>query len=244
VSSSPLVHCAGLRVGHRGVALLPPIDLAIARGEIILVAGRNGSGKTTFVSTVLGLHRAVGGSVERAGDLRAAYVPQVGAIDTAIPLRVEDLVGWGRQRAWSFLSPRTTRADRDAVDAALADAGVSDLRRRRFGELSGGQRQRVLLARLLACAPELAVLDEPTAAMDTAAERAAFARLHRLARERNLAALVVTHEVPVAARYADRIAFFDPDAADGEAVTIGTVAEVTARPRFVEQFGRIEVGDG
>jgi zinc transport system ATP-binding protein len=244
VTEGALLRSVGLRVGHRGKALLPAIDLAVAPGEILLIAGRNGSGKTTFVNTLLGLLRPIGGSIERRAALRTAYVPQVGAIDTAVPVRVGDLVGWGRQRGWSFLRPFGTRADAIAVDDALRDAGVADLRARRFGELSGGQRQKVLLARLLATQPELAVLDEPTAAMDTAAERIAFGRLHDLARERGLAALIVTHEVPVAARYADRIAFFDPDDPDGEPVAIGPVAEIAARPRFVAMFGRITGGGG
>jgi zinc transport system ATP-binding protein len=237
--SSALLRCTALRIGHRGRALLPPIDLEIVHGEIIVVAGRNGSGKTTFVDTLLGLLAPVSGTVERRADLRTAYVPQAGALDTAVPFRVGDIVGWGRQRGWSFLRPFQHRADDEAVSASLAEADVAALRRRRFGELSGGQRQRVLLARLLASEPELAVLDEPTAAMDSAAERATFTRLHDLAHDRDLAALIVTHQVPIAARNADRIAFFDPD---GDGVTIDKVAVIAQRPRFIEMFGKIEGG--
>jgi ABC-type Mn2+/Zn2+ transport system ATPase subunit len=232
-----LLRCRQLRIGHRGRALFPPIDFEIAHGEIIVIAGRNGSGKSTFVNTLLGLLAPVGGTVERRPGLRTGYIPQVGAIDTSVPVRVGDVAGWGTQRGWSFLRPFARASDRTAVAGALDATDIRDLARRRFGELSGGQRQRVLLARLLAGDPALAVLDEPTAAMDTVAERAAFTRLHAMAHDRSLAALIVTHQVPVAARNADRIAFFDPD---GDGVTIDRVPEIAKRPRFIELFGKIE----
>lgn len=234
-----VVRCTGLRIGFGGHALLPAFDLAIAPGELIIVAGRNGSGKTTFVRTLLGLHPALGGTIERKGELRIGYVPQLGAIDAAVPMRVGELVGWGRQRGWSFLRPFGTPGDGAAIASALTDAGAGDLATRRYNELSGGQRQRALLARLAASDAALAVLDEPTAAMDTTSERAAFDRLHAMAHARKLASLIVTHEVPVAARRADRIAFFDPD---GDGVTIGPVAQIAALPRFIDLFGKIEGG--
>src|SRR5262245_19876647 len=148
-----LVRCRKLRIGHRGRALYPAFDFEIAHGEIIVIAGRNGSGKSTFVNTLLGLLAPVGGTVEKRPGLRTGYIPQVGAIDTAIPLRVRDLARWGVQRGWSFLRPFTRPSERAAVRAALDATDTRDLERRRFGELSGGQRQRVLMARLLASAP-------------------------------------------------------------------------------------------
>ena len=235
--SSFLVRCTGLRIGRHGRAILPPIDLTIAPGEVIVIAGRNGSGKTTFVETLLGILPPVGGTIERRADLRLAYLPQVGTIDAGVPVRVQELVGWGTQRGWSFLAPRK-RTDAAAIERGLDDAQIRDLARRRYGELSGGQRQRTLLARLLAATPELAVLDEPTAAMDARAEQATFERLHDLAHERSLAALLVTHEIAVAACTADRIAFFDPD---GDGVTIGRSAEIAALPGFIHMFGRVEL---
>lgn len=234
----PLISCRRLVVGHRGRGLLPAFDLSIAAGELMIVVGRNGSGKTTFAATLLGLVRPVAGTVTTVA-ARMAYVPQVAAIDPAIPLRVKDLVGWGRLRGWRFVRPWSARADRLACDRALADLAIGDLRNRRLSELSGGQLQRVLLARMLAGDAQLAVLDEPTAAMDAASELAAFRRLREIAHERQIGLVIVTHEVAVAAPFADSIAFFDPDHGDGQ-VLVGEAAVVAADPRFRALFGRVE----
>jgi len=237
-----LVRCAGLAVGYRGKALLPPFDLTLSPGEILLVVGRNGSGKTTFVRSLLGLLPAVGGTIARRAE-RLAYVPQSTPVDATVPVRAGDVVAWGRLRGWSFLRPWAGRGDRQACRQALADLGVAELERRRLSELSGGQQQRVLLARMLAGDAELAVLDEPTAAMDATSELAAFRRLRELAHERGIGIVVVTHEVAVAAPFADGVAFFDPDdpATPGGRVVVGPTAVVTAQPRFRALFGRVDL---
>jgi len=246
--AAALLRCDGLVLGFRRRALLPPFDLTVGRGEILLVVGRNGSGKTTFARTLLGLTAPVGGTIERITE-RLAYVPQATSIDPAVPVRAGDLVAWGRLRGWRFFGPYRTRADRTACEGAMADLDVADLARRRLLELSGGQAQRVLLSRVLASDAELAVLDEPTAAMDATSELAAFHRLRELVHERGIGLVVITHEVAVAAPFADRIAFFDPDdpvARSSDAVArghvhVGPTRDIAALPRFRALFGRVEL---
>src|SRR5688500_8376789 len=95
----------GLVVGHRGRALLPPLDLVVERGHLLLVLGRNGSGKTTLIRTLLGLLPPVAGTIEWAADARPAYVAQAGALDVAVPVRARDVVAWGGLRGWDFARP-------------------------------------------------------------------------------------------------------------------------------------------
>jgi ABC-type Mn2+/Zn2+ transport system ATPase subunit len=89
--------------------------------------------------------------------------------------------------------------------------GISPLRNRLVGELSGGEFQRVVLARALAGRPDLLFLDEPTTAVDAASRGALLDLLRNLCRDQNLAILVVTHEIELICRYADRIAVLDRD---------------------------------
>jgi len=239
-----VVDCRALVLGYRGRALLPAFDLTLRRGSVWLVVGRNGSGKTTFVRTILDLLRPVSGQVIAKPGLRRSYVPQASAIDAQIPVRGGDVAGWGRVRGWGFLRPWRSKADTAAMRRGLGDIDAAPLERRRFGEMSGGQQQRVLLAQMLAGDPEIAILDEPTAAMDATSERAAYERLRELVRARQMLAVIVTHAVAVAAPFADHIAFFDPDdrSHPGGRVHHGAAAEVAADERFEAFFGKVHAG--
>ena len=237
MSGELLLRCAGLTVGRGGHAILPPIDLEIRRGGFHAVLGRNGAGKSTFLATLLGLLPPVGGAVERAPGVRCGYVPQVAALDELLPVKTREVVLWGQLSGWSFLRPWATRAERARCDEALTAAGAAGLARQPYRDLSTGQKQRVLFARLLAMGADVAVLDEPTAAMDAVTERETLERLAALAR-RGVAVVVVAHDLGVAKRYADRALYLDRD--DGLAVA-GDVATVLAHPSFVRHYGDLAV---
>jgi len=226
-----------LVIGHGGRPLLPPIDAEIRRGEVLVLVGRNGAGKTTWFKTLLGLIPPVAGRVVRASpSLRLAYVPQSTSVDDLLPIRARDLVGWGRLSGWSFLQPFQARTDREACARALEAAGAADLGARFYRELSRGQKQRVLFARTLARDADVALLDEPTAAMDAVAEREAMEELRRLARERRVAVVVVSHTLSEACCHADRILFFRRDPPE---IVLGNRAHVLAHEAFRGEFGSV-----
>lgn len=112
MTSRPLIRCEQLRVGYRGRAILPAIDVSIGAGELWALVGRNGSGKSTWFQTVLGLLPAVSGSVQRAPDLRLSYVPQRLKLDELFPVRARDVVAMGLERNWSLLSMAGKRRQR------------------------------------------------------------------------------------------------------------------------------------
>lgn len=231
---SAVVHCRNLVVGHRGVAILPPVDLSIGAGELWAVIGRNGSGKTTWLRTLLGLLPPVSGEVrfERAQP-RLTYLAQRQAFDEYYPLRVQEIVAMGtdRERTCFFARPRKSA---EIVARSLARVGASDLAARPFRELSEGQKQRVLFARVAAAEPDLAVLDEPTSAMDLVAEREAWQLLERLRQETQLALIVVSHFVGLAGSHADRLLLFDRDS---QAAVVGSPAEVFGHSVFHLRYG-------
>jgi len=236
--AAPLVRCDQLVVGWGRHAILPPMNVAIRRGKLLAVIGRNGSGKTTWFRTLLGLHAPLGGRIVKPADLRIAYVPQVAQLDPILPVRARELVLWGRIKGWGFMRPFASRADREACTRALAEAEATAFADKPYAELSEGQKQRILFARMLATDAQLALLDEPTAAMDPVAERDAYRRLARMAHEKHLAVVVISHSLGVAARFADELLWLD---SEGQQVRHGAPDEVLADEAFREQYGDVHV---
>lgn len=232
--SEALIECHDLVVGHDGRPLLPPISLTIRRGDFVAVLGRNGAGKSTWLKTVLRLIPPISGHTTRGVAARLAYVPQVGALDDVVPVRAAEVVLWGSLEGWGFLRPFASRADRTSRDQALDAAQAQEFARRPYRDLSQGQKQRILFARMLALRADVAILDEPTAAMDALAEREALDRLAALASTRSMAIVIVAHDPGVAAEFADRVLFLDRD---DQAVVTGDTEAVFADPRFRRHYG-------
>lgn len=228
---SVLLSCERLRVGHGGRALVPPVDLTLRPSEFVAVVGRNGTGKTTWFRTVLGLLPPVSGRVTAKPGLRLSYVPQRAQLDPLYPLLARDVVAMGIDRGASFARLRLRMPA--AVGAALERAGAGAFAGRPFRALSEGQKQRVLLARLLASDPELALLDEPTSAMDGVAEREALAIIDGLRRERGTTVVVISHYLGLIREYADRVILFDSAC---ETVLVGPTDEVLGHAVFHRNY--------
>jgi zinc transport system ATP-binding protein len=227
-----LLRCADLTVGHGGRAILPAISLSVDAGEVFAVIGRNGSGKTTFLRTLLGLLPPVGGQVELAPGLPVTYLAQRSTLDELYPLSALDVVRLGALRGLSFFGRRARSAEARSA-AALDELGVGELAKRPYRALSEGQKQRVLLARLVASNAALAVLDEPTSAMDSVAERETMELIARLRTEHGMTILVVSHLLPSVVEHADRALLLAPDEQE---VALGTPREVLAHPVFQRRY--------
>jgi zinc transport system ATP-binding protein len=246
-----LLRCERLIVGYRGVPLLPPLDIGIRRGELLLVVGRNGAGKSTWLKTMLGLLPAVDGTLREYGSsagkaLQKVYVPQSAALDELLPVRADTVVGWGQLRGWDFLRPLARATERRARTRALEQAEAGGFGKQQFAKLSGGQRQRILFARLLAGSADVAFLDEPTASMDIASENQAYGQMAALAREHGMAVVVVTHTISTAARYADKVLFVDRGSGRGHGrgtgvVEYGPPETVFQHSTFQYHFGDIAI---
>ncbi|WP_330301158.1 ABC transporter ATP-binding protein [Streptomyces sp. NBC_00503] len=180
------------------------LDLDIRRGETVALLGRNGAGKSTAISLLLGLDEPDAGSVRLFGEspARAVRSGRVGAMlqeGRAVPrLTVRELVAFV---ARTYPAPMP-------VAEALELAGLTGLGGRRVDRLSGGQAQRVRFAVALAGNPELIVLDEPTAALDVEARRAFWVSMRAYARRGNTV-LFSTHYLDEADAHADRILVLD-----------------------------------
>jgi iron complex transport system ATP-binding protein len=215
-------------------------SLELRAGEFHAVLGPNGSGKTTLVRAALGLVRPVAGAVEIGGRpahtwSRRELARVVGVLpqreDNLFPQRVRETVLLGRYPHLSLLGG-VGATDRAAVAQALAACDASDLADRWLWTLSGGEYQRVRLARALAQEPRLLVLDEPTASLDLRHEMELFELVRTLVDAHRLGALMITHHVNLAARYADQVLIL----ADGSAVASGAPVDVLTRDTIERVF--------
>jgi ABC-type Mn2+/Zn2+ transport system ATPase subunit len=231
--SDALLQVEKLAVGYGGRAFLPPITFAVRREELWALVGRNGAGKSTLLRTLLGLQPRVDGAFRFEAGVRVGYVPQRSDFDLSVPMRACDIVAMGLDAGLSFLR-RTPQRER--VRAVLAEVGMEHLHDTPFAAMSDGQRQRVLLARALACAPDVLILDEPTNGMDLAAERAAFDLFARLQSARHLALIVVSHHLALLGQRASHILWVDKD--EGQ-VRAGDVSSVRGDPSFAAHYGSV-----
>ncbi len=136
-----------------------PVSFSVDRGEIVLLTGDNGSGKTTILRGVLGLIEKRAGKILWGVHRKdVGYVPQEGVIDGSVPASALDVVRTGQPLDWG--------GSRDRARQALTQVGIENFADSLFGSLSGGQRQRVLVARALVGNPGLLILDEPTVNVD------------------------------------------------------------------------------
>ena len=246
--SAPLI-VEGLNVRAGAKLLVSDLSFRVEPGERLGLIGESGSGKSLTALAATGLlprGLTAGGSVLLAGEQVVGAPDRVlnrlrgaaAAIVFQEPLTALDpLMRLGRQIA----EPLARQARR-----AGAPLSRAELQRRTFAlmeetalpdppriaqayphEVSGGQRQRVCIAMALACRPALLIADEPTTALDVTTQAEILALLDRLIRERGMALLFISHDLPVVANAVERVVAMR----HGEAVEAGSVAEVFGRPR-------------
>lgn len=173
------------------------VSLSIHEGDFIGLIGQNGSGKTTLLKLMIGLLKPQKGTVAGLNPHMVGYVPQKSAqAEKQFPITCEELVLQGRvAKAGLFrmFAKKDVKKAREALDAV----GLLDKKDRLLRELSGGQQQRVFIARALASDPKLLILDEPTVGIDEASQEDFYILLAKLRRERNLAIIIVSHDMEV-----------------------------------------------
>lgn len=190
--------------------VLEAVDLRVERGAFLGIIGPNGGGKTTLLEIVLGLLEPDDGSVDVLGRTpaeargRIGYVPQHARFDHDFPITVRDLVLMGRLGRRRGRPGRWSADDRASAGRALRRMELEDRAEALIGGLSGGQLQRALIARALAVEPEILLLDEPTASVDTRVGRNVYELLQELAG--SVTVVLVTHDVGVISRYVESVA--------------------------------------
>ncbi len=245
-----------LSVGYRHRTVLSGLSAVTGRGELTVLLGPNGVGKSTLLRTLAGLQQPLSGAMSFDGtDLtRLSAADRARRIAVVLTDRVSpgmltgrELVSFGRH-PHTGLTGALGERDRDVVAWALDVVDAAHLADRDLTEVSDGERQRLLTARALAQEPGLLLLDEPSAFLDAPSRVALMGLLRRLATERDLAIVVSTHEVELALRLADTAWLIDArgtlhTGTPQQLVSNGTVGAVfdTDQLRFDSVSGTFEL---
>lgn len=198
---APVIRMQGAAVGYGSRPAIRDVDFSLDAGEVVALLGPNGAGKSTLVRGILGLAPLMAGSLELFGvpaahfraRHRLGYVPQRHTIVGGVPSTVREVVSSGRLPRKRPFAPMRAN-DRAVVAAATDTVGLAERAGVSVGKLSGGQQRRVLIARALAAEPDVLVMDEPTAGVDSANQEILAATLSKLV-ERGSTLLLVAHEL-------------------------------------------------
>ncbi|ROP45815.1 ABC transporter ATP-binding protein [Pseudokineococcus lusitanus] len=209
----PALVARGVSVEYSGRRVVHEVDLEVPSGQVSVVVGANGCGKSSLLRALARLQRPATGRVTLDGRDVARTSPRAFASVVGLlpqhPLAPEgitvgDLVGRGRHPHHGPFQRWSAEDDR-VVARALAVTRTHDLAGRRVEELSGGQRQRVWVAMVLAQQPRVLLLDEPTTYLDVAHQVEVLQLLRDLNRSAGTTVLMVLHDLNMAARYADHL---------------------------------------
>lgn len=194
------------------------VSLSVSEGERVVIVGQSGSGKTTVLNIALGFITPQAGEVEIADPASAGLVFQNPLTSLDPRWTVERIVREGS----------TTQVDRSDVISALHSIDLGEeLLGRYVSDISGGQAQRVAIARALLSNPSLLVADEPVSAVDVLGKQHIIEALARIQRERNLATLIVLHDLGVAQQVSDTLVVMHR----GRIVEQGSTREILAHPQ-------------
>jgi oligopeptide/dipeptide ABC transporter ATP-binding protein len=234
------------RTGAGIVRAVDGVSYTVDAGETVAVVGESGSGKSVTALSVLRLipdppGRITGGSVTFAGrnlltltepEMREIRGGEIGMVFQEPMTSLNPVLTVGRQITETLEQhrglDRATAAKR--AEGLLTQVGIAEPARRLKQyphQLSGGMRQRVMIAIALACDPKLIIADEPTTALDVTIQAQILELMKALTRDRGIALIIITHNLGVVARYADRLNVMYA----GRIVECGPAAEIYHEPR-------------
>ena len=201
-----------ITIGYEGEPVVSHLAFSVMSGDYLCIVGENGSGKSTFVKTVLGLIPPLSGEICFSPSLRQdsiGYLPQKSQIQRDFPSSVMEIVLSGclnrHKRLFGY-----SREEKAKAMSIIGRIGLDKIASSSFQELSGGQQQRTLLARAMMATEQLLLLDEPVTGLDPQATAELYSMIRKL-RDEGITIMMVTHDIHPALNDANKILHFSHD---------------------------------
>jgi zinc transport system ATP-binding protein len=208
-SPKPAIEVSDLSFAYGEEEVLSSVTFDVAKNTLCALVGPNGSGKSTLVKCLTGLLKGFSGTAKvncshEHKSHSIGYVPQRLFISERVPVSVFEAVSTGRilgSRKWF----RLNRDDKNIIEHSIDSVGLSSHINCRIDELSGGQQQRLLIAKALASEPEVLILDEPTAGVDSQSQELFRSVISHTIEEHDTTVFLVSHELSAVADVVDQI---------------------------------------
>ena len=202
-----------LSVSYEDNNIIEDMDLSIPKGMITIIIGSNGCGKSTLLKTIARINKPKNGDIfinnknikkikEKDIAKEVAFLPQGPVCPSGLTVR--ELVAYGRFPHQKLIGGLNSH-DKEIIDWAINETGLSDFKDREVENLSGGQRQRAWIAMTLAQETDIRMLDEPTTYLDMSYQLEVLEVLEKLNKEKNITVVIVLHELNNACRFANNI---------------------------------------
>lgn len=230
-----------LTVEYEKNTIISDMDLSIPKGQISIIIGANGCGKSTLLKTISRINKPENGDIyinkknirkikEKDIAKEVAFLPQGPVAPSGLTVR--ELVAYGRFPHQKMIGGLNSH-DKEIIDWAINETGLSEFKDREVENLSGGQRQRAWIAMTLAQETEIIMLDEPTTYLDMSYQLEVLEVLQKLNREKNITVVIVLHELNNACRFADNIVGLKK----GKVICQGKPIDVINKENLKEIYG-------
>lgn len=212
MSTNPVITLQNVQLTLGNRKILDDINLTINEGEFVAILGPNGAGKSTLLKLLLGLYKPTSGKISvlgkppKRGNKDIGYAPQHRTLEAELALRAKDIVGFGLDgNQWGIAMPNKKRDKH--IEQALDEVDMLRLADMPVGKLSGGEQQRLLIAQALLTHPKILILDEPLSNLDIVHSESIVSLVTKIARNRKMTALFVTHDVNILLPVIDRVLY-------------------------------------